>query len=144
MQALQACNPTCSHFLDPAHLEPLISTYDLDQHAQELEIPLAKRTVARKDLQDISDVILELAPLRAAFPVLLQLFQIAMTISVSTAKCERCFSALKRIKSYLRNSMSEQRLSDLAILSIERDISDTLELEMVVDKFAHRNRRITL
>ena len=91
MQALQACNPTCSHFLDPARLEPLISTYGLDQHALELEIPLAKRTVARKDLQDISDVILELAPLRAAFPVLLQLFQIAMTISVSTAKCERCF-----------------------------------------------------
>ena len=40
--------------------------------------------------------------------------------------------------------MSEQRLSDLAILSIERDISDTLELEIVVDKFAYRNRRITL
>ena len=40
--------------------------------------------------------------------------------------------------------MSEKRLSDLAILSIERDISDTLELEIVVDKFAHRNRRITL
>ena len=33
---------------------------------------------------------------------------------------------------------------DLAILSIERDISDALELEMLVDKFAHRNQRITL
>ena len=58
MQALQACNPTCSHFLDPAHLEPLINTYGLDQYALELELPLAKRTVARKDLQDISDAIL--------------------------------------------------------------------------------------
>ena len=76
-------------------------------------------------MQDTSDAILELASLSAAFPASLQLLQIAMTISVSTAKCERCFSALKRIKSYLRNSMSEQRLSDLAILSIERDFSDS-------------------
>ena len=82
--------------------------------------------------------------MKAAFPTSLELLQIAMTISVSTAKCERCFSALKRIKTYLRNSMSEQRLSDLAVLSIERDFSDSLELDLVVNNFAHKNRRITL
>ena len=38
--------------------------------------------------------------------------------------------------------MSEQRLSNLAILSIERDFSASLELDFVVDKFAHKNRRI--
>ena len=30
-----------------------------------------------------------------------------MTIAVSTAKCERSFSALKCVKSYVRNSMSD-------------------------------------
>ena len=65
-----------------------------------------------------------------------------MTISVSTAKCEICFSALKHIKTYLRNSMSKQCLSDLAILSIERDFSDSLELDLVVNNFAHKNRII--
>ena len=74
------------------------------------QLPLVKRTLGKKPMQDTSDAVLELAPLNAAFRAALQLFQIAMTISVSTAKCERCFSALKRIKSYLRNSMSEQRL----------------------------------
>ena len=77
----------------------------------------------------MSDALLELA---AAFPVTLQLLQIDMTISVSTAKCERCLSALKRIKTYLCNSMSEKRLTDLAVLSIERDLSDSLELDLVV------------
>lgn len=144
MKALQSCNPTSIHFLNMAHLQPLIDAYSLDKQALESELPLVKRTLAKKPMQDTSDAVLELAPLNAAFPAALQLFQIAMTISVSTAKCERCFSALKRIKTYLRNSMSEQRLSDLAILSIERDFSDSLELDLVVDKFAHKNRRIIL
>ena len=144
MRALQACNPTSSQFLVVTHLQPLISLYSLDQHALELETPLAKRTVAKQNLEELSDVIIELAPLKAAFPTLMKLLQIALTLSVSTAKCERCFSALKRIKTYLHNSMSQQRLSDLAILSIERDMSDKLDLEVVVDIFATKSRRIEL
>lgn len=144
MKALQSCNPASSHFLDVAYLTPLINTYSLDKRALESELPLVKRMLAKKSMQDMSDALLELAPLSAAFPVSLQLLQIAMTISVSTAKCERCFSALKRIKTYLRNSMSEQRLTDLAVLSIECDFSDSLELYLVMDNFAHKNRRIIL
>ena len=74
--------------------------------------------VSWQDIQEISDVIIELAPLKAAFPVLVRVLQISMTISVSSAKCERSFSTLKRIKTYLRSSMSEQRLTDLAELSL--------------------------
>ena len=73
-----------------------IHIYSLDKRALESELPLVKHTLAKKSMQDMSDALLELAPLSAAFPVTLQLLQIAMTISVSTAKCERCFSALKR------------------------------------------------
>jgi hypothetical protein len=40
--------------------------------------------------------------------------------------------------------MSEQHLSDLVILSIERDFSDSLELDFVVENFIHKNRRIIL
>ena len=65
---------------------------------------------------------------------------------MSSAQCERCFSVLKRIKSYLRSTMTERRLVDLASLSIEHDIARQLSIEAVVDEFASfdRNRRITL
>ena len=59
-----------------------------------------------------------------------------MIIAVNTADCKRSFSALKRIKTYLRSMMCEQRLTDLAILSIEREISGMLSLDEVVDRFA--------
>ena len=69
-----------------------------------------------------------------------------MTIAVSTAHCERSFSALKRIKSYLRSTMVEDRLADLAILSIEREISGSLVLDDVITEFAaiDQNLRIIL
>ena len=95
-----------------------------------------------KKLEDISDVVTELVPLKEAFPWLLELLQISLTISVSTAKCERSFSTLKRIKSYLRSTMSEKRLNN--ILSIEHDLCQKLDLELVVTEFAKSNRRIAL
>ena len=66
-----------------------------------------------------------------------------MTIAVSTAHCERLFSALKRIKNYLRSTMGENRLTNLAI---ERELSNALVLDDVVTEFAglDQNRRIVL
>ena len=46
---------------------------------------------------------------------------VCMTIAVSIASCERSFSKLKLMLSYLRPSMEQERLSDLVLLSTERE-----------------------
>ena len=46
---------------------------------------------------------------------------ILLTIPVTVASGERSFSRLKLIKSYLRSTMIQARLSGLAVLSIEND-----------------------
>ena len=46
--------------------------------------------------------------------------QILLIISVSIASCERSFSKLKLILSYLLASMGKDRLSNLVLLSVER------------------------
>ncbi|XP_029346568.1 52 kDa repressor of the inhibitor of the protein kinase-like [Acyrthosiphon pisum] len=43
------------------------------------------------------------------YPNINFLFKILCTLPVSTACLERSFSSLKRIKSYLRNTISEKR-----------------------------------
>lgn len=65
---------------------------------------------------------------------------------MSTASCERSFSALRHIKTWVRNSMSNGRLSNVAILAIERERTMAMSNEKVIDAFAaaHRNRRIAL
>jgi hypothetical protein len=45
-----------------------------------------------------------------------------LTIPVTIASAERSFSKLKLIKSYLRSTMSQERLNGLAILSIENEM----------------------
>ena len=103
-------------------------------------------TLSEKELDEIIEVLCELSPFRAAFPLLVKLTQIALTIAVSTAHCEQSFLALKQIKCYLRSTMSQQQLADLAILSIEKEFSQGLSLDNVVDHFASKdkNRRIML
>jgi len=48
--------------------------------------------------------------------------RIVLSIPVTVASAERSFSKLKIIKNCLRSTMSQQRLSGLAVLSIENDI----------------------
>jgi hypothetical protein len=59
-----------------------------------------------------------------------------LRIAVSIASCERSFSKLKLILSYLRASKDQERLSDLAILSIETETLEKTDFVIVVDQFA--------
>ncbi|GBN32769.1 hypothetical protein AVEN_58866-1 [Araneus ventricosus] len=60
--------------------------------------------------------------LQTTFSQTYKLLLIIVTIPMSTAEAERCCSTLKRVKTFLRRIMSEDRLSALAMLSIEKGI----------------------
>lgn len=79
----------------------------------------------------------------ATFSECVKLLKVLLTMPMSTAEAERCFSTLKRVKTFLRNTMSQDRLSALAMLSIEREfvmkISDFNA--KVIDKFARCKER---
>ena len=91
----------------------------------------------------MEDVYSVLSSMQTAFPDVFTLVRAALTIPVSSASAERSFSALKRIKIYLRSTMCEDRLTNLSIISIERDLSKYLDYDKVIDKFASVSRRIT-
>ena len=75
------------------------------------------------------------------FPKLRIALQILLTISVSIASCERSFSKLKLILSYLRASMGQNRLTDLALLSVEREMLENINFDAIIDKFAATKAR---
>lgn len=76
-----------------------------------------------------------------SFPDVLTACLIFLTIPVTVASAERSFSKLKLIKNYLRNSMSQNRLSNIAILNIERSRTDELDIEKIIDNFANAKAR---
>lgn len=56
------------------------------------------------------------------FPTLVEMIRTYATLPVSTVTVERSFSKLKLIKDTLRSLCTEERLSDLLLLAIEKDI----------------------
>lgn len=87
--------------------------------------------------------------LRDTFPQILNLSSLLLTLPITVASVERSFSALKRIHTYLRNSQTEDRLSDLALLSIEKRLLLKIKnrpnfYEKILAEFVKTNRRIAL
>lgn len=73
-----------------------------------------------------------------------KLAMIAITIAVSSAACERTFTCLRILKTYLRNKMYDEHLSDLAIINIKKKITKLLDLKEVIKNIAlnHHNQKI--
>jgi hypothetical protein len=63
-------------------------------------------------------------------PEIYKLFCLIVSLPPTSASVERSFSALKRVKSYSRNTMSQSRLNNLSVLAIERG----LVKELIKDK----------
>ena len=69
------------------------------------------------------------------FPNIRTVLHVSATQPSSTASNERCFSALKRLKTYLRSTMQQDRLSSLAMLHIHHDIP--VPVSVITDQFAN-------
>lgn len=66
---------------------------------------------------------------------------IFLTLPVTITSAERSFSKLKLIKNYLRNSVSQERLSNIAVLNIEKKKTQELNIEKIINDFAHNKAR---
>ena len=108
MKAIQACLPHTNNFLDPESLTAISEAYSLDGDSIRMEAILARRSLREKEMNDLSDVICKLYPLKSAFPTIFKLLHIALKIVVSIAECERSFLALKRIDIFALNDVKRE------------------------------------
>ena len=67
--------------------------------------------------------------------------RIFLTMMPSVAGCERSFSKMKILKSVWRSTMTNTRLSDLALLSIESDVTENMNFEDIIADFAAQKAR---
>ena len=68
-----------------------------------------------------------------------RLFQLLMILPAMNATSERSLSALQRIKSYLRNRMTQARLNHLMILHYHQDMTDSLDLKCIANEYITKN-----
>ena len=69
------------------------------------------------------------------YKLVYRMVRLVLTLPVSTATTERAFSAIKVVKTNLRNKMENDFLSNSLMLYIKKDIVSTFSLDLIVDDF---------
>ncbi|XP_060968757.1 uncharacterized protein LOC115710798 [Cannabis sativa] len=115
-----------------------ISDLDNDDLYQELYM---LRQSLPKETKRAIDVLSYIKEVDGSYPNAWIAYRIFLTIPVTVAHAEQSFSKLTLIKSYLRSTMSQERLSGLAMLSIENDLVAKLDYANLINTFASKNAR---
>lgn len=105
-------------------------------------------SIARNDLKEnmsiktFAELLLKkYSCLESDFSELYTAFMLFFTLPVTVASVERSFSKLKIIKDYKRNSISQTRLRDLAILTIEHEEAVKMDIKELISDFANKKAR---
>ena len=101
------------------------------------DIPIRKVT----NVRTLCEVMNEVPMSKAMFSEVLRLIKIFYTIPVTTATAERTFSALRRLKTYLRATMSQQRLNHTMLLYVHKDRAENIDIVNIARSFIKENDR---
>ncbi|KAJ8872763.1 hypothetical protein PR048_026379 [Dryococelus australis] len=82
-----------------------------------------------------SSLVDEIVHLKAVLSVHLGILRIVLSLSVTVAEGERSFSELNLVKHFLRSTILEDRLNDLAVLSIEHELANNNNCDDIIRDF---------
>ena len=99
-----------------------------------------------KSINSVLELIYKLK-FTSAMPEAIKLIQLFLTIPLTSVANKRSLSTLDRIRSYLRSTMTQERLSSLARISIEKSLLNELESkkelhDKILHEFAIKPRRV--
>lgn len=141
--AMDSLNPLSSKYLDEKLLIQHVDHYgptSLGINKTLLLFEVRKFKVVCEDHQRQSETVIN----PDNHPNLTKLFHLKRSLPVSSAEAERSFSTMKRVKSLLRNRRTDDKLSELCLLSAERDLTKKLCIDSIIDVFNEKPRRIPL
>lgn len=133
-------------------IPPVIQSYldkDLDQDRLKTQLSLVCDMIktASSQVKKVTNVrtIAETMNKSAIYKCMLgevdKLLQLYFTFPVTTATAERSFSSLRRIKTFLRSSMTHCRLNNLFLLYIHTSRTDQLDLSAIAAQFVSVHSR---
>jgi hypothetical protein len=109
-------------------------------------LPQVKEAGGTLNADECANVLRQMAQdMRAMFTHVEGLVRLLLVNPASSATSERSFSSLRRLKTYLRSTCSQQRLNHLAICHAHKDRLDEVNLNKLLAEFvAARDSRATI
>jgi hypothetical protein len=107
-----------------------------------LKLMLGVKLADVKTIRELAEFLLiKHAELSSSFSEVITACLLYLTLPVTVASAERSFSKLKLIKTYVRSTMCQVRLSSLGMLSIESQRLNDLNIDQIIDNFADAKSR---
>ena len=103
-------------------------------HVQMLHDICKQRKIQLASLSDVVGVLQDGA-LRAILPDCVKLVRIVLTAPATSCTAERSFSVLRRLKTWLRSTLTQERLSQGAVQASHPEKLDVLEVEKEMREF---------
>ena len=128
-----------SKVIDIAHLKiqlamlpDLLRTYEKNPNTH-----ITKVT----NLRTLGEIMLNVYCSQTMLSEVSRLLSTTLTIPVTSASAERTFSALHRLKNFLRSTMTQPHLNSVMLLHIHKDKTDDTDLLAVAKEFISVNER---
>lgn len=107
----------------------------------------ARNDESFSELKGIGDLSIKMVKTQrhTAYPLVYLLIELALVLPVATATVERVFSAMKIVKTYLRNRMGDEWLNDSMMVYIEKAVFASVDDETILQRYQNmQNHRIQL
>ena len=91
------------------------------------------------DFESVVDYLKEEKAFSSIIREIKKLLTIVLTSPVSSCTAERSFSGLRRLKTYLRSRMSQERLNAVALMHVHKDVVEKIQIDELLDDFILRS-----
>lgn len=126
---------------DTKEVEAVVANYpelDADRLNVQLSMLRQQNCVMTTVAETVSKIMSMPSVVRSLFDQVEQLIRLLLTIPASSAEAERSFSSLRRLKSYLRSTMKQERLNHCTILHVHQAAVDNLDVNEIAQDFVDK------
>ncbi len=113
---------------------------EIDWAHLQIQLKLFRKKRSVKSVDDAVRILKCMAPeLRGEYSEVEKLVRLLLVSPASSAEAKRSFSALRRLKTWLRSTMTQQRLNSLAVCHVHQEILDVVDVDALLEDFVSRN-----
>ena len=139
-----ACGEECNSELKSFSESVFQADFSIPQLEKQLAILVDVIRVELPDVKRVTNIrtictAMEAHRNRSMLSEVHKLLRLFLTIPVTSSTSERSFSAMRRLYTYLRSSMTESRFNNCFILHVHKELAERINLEDVAKEFISRN-----